>query len=85
MWEEDSRYQEGLFRLIVVLVVAGTLLLAAMGWYIDDLAPLKTWVSWLLVIELPWLVVATVVYGFVRLWRRMAARRAKSSPLPPVP
>ena len=85
MWEEDSRYQEGLFRLIVVLVVAGTLLLAAMGWYIDDLAPLKTWVSWILVIELPWLVVATVVYGFVRLWRRMAARRAKSSPLPPVP
>ena len=85
MWEDDPRYQEGLFRLIVVLVVAGTLALAAMGWYIDDLAPLKTWVSWILVIELPWLVMATVVYCFVRLWRRMAARRAKSSPRPPVP
>ena len=85
MWEEDPRYQERLFRQVAVLVVAGTLTLAAMSWYIDDLAPLKTWVSWILMVELPWLVVATAVYGLVLLWRRMAARRAKSSPRPPVP
>ncbi len=61
------------------MVAAGTLALAALGWYAEDLAPLKTWASWLLGVEAAWLIVASAAYGLVRLWRFFAERRAKSS------
>ncbi len=85
MWEEDPRYQEAQFSQALIVVVAGTLALAALGWYVEDLAPLKTWAACLLGVEAAWLIVASAAYGLFRLWRFFAERRAKSSAPPRVP
>ena len=85
MWEEDPRYQDAQFRQVLIVVVTGTLALAALGWYVEDLAPLKMWALWFLGVEAAWLIVASAAYGLVRLWRFFAERRAKSSAPPGVP
>lgn len=77
MWEEDPRYQQAQFRQVVIVVVAGTALLAILCRMADDFAPLKTWVTGLLLVEGAWLVIAAAVYIVVRLWFWRSGRRAK--------
>lgn len=85
MWEEDPRYQAAQYRLVAGLFLAGTAILAAMSWYIDEWAPLRGWLLGILTLELAWLAVTCTAYGVFCLWRRIVDRHAKSSARPPSP
>ncbi len=82
MWEEDPRYQAAQYRLVAGLLLAATALLAAMSWYIDEWAPFRAWMLWILALELAWLAVAAAAYGVFLLWSRFTGRHAKSSARP---
>lgn len=79
MWEEDPRYQQAAARLVIGLLVAGTVVLAGVCFWIGDFEPFLGWGAGLLVFAAAWFVVAAAVYGLVRLWSWGVARTAKSS------
>lgn len=79
MWEEDPSYQRAVGHWVIGLIVAGTITLAGICFFVGDLEPIRGWVTGILLLEAAWAAVATAVYALVRAWFWYAERSARSS------
>ncbi len=67
MWDESSEHGEGTGKVVMIIAGAATLGLLGACLYLDDYSSLKEWGGLVAFFLCPWLAIAGLVYGILRL------------------